>query len=196
MVKLYLTEISALADPLDKPELLEQVTEVRKQRILGMKNEKNRRQCFAAGLLLEKVLKEYGQDPKNIVIGKHGKPELEGIYFNLSHSDDMVICAVSDKPVGCDVERLRQAPKGIATRYFSEKEQVYLEQFGGEDYDKEFFRLWTVKESYVKMTGEGMGLYRGGEEEKFCVSEMQIDGYLITVCAEDETPVEVIEERG
>lgn len=156
MVKLYVADISNLPDPMLHSELLHRLPMDRQQRIHNLKQEKSRKQSIGVGLLLQKVLALYHMQDSQVYVGEHGKPMVEGLEFNLSHSGDLVICVVSDKPVGCDIEKLREAPKGVSERCFSDGEQAYLSQFVGEEYDKAFFRLWTMKESYVKMTGEGL----------------------------------------
>lgn len=210
MVKLYVADIMNLPDPLSCPELLQKLSPERQQKVHNSKHEKSRKQSMGAGLLLQKVLALYHMEMTSVVVGEHGKPMLEGVEFNLSHSGDLVICAVSDEPIGCDVEMIRKAPERVAVRYFSESEKEYLNQFCGEDYDTEFFRLWTMKESYVKMTGEGMGLplgiyeivlgdcarvIRDGEIQDCYLTEIEMDGYIISVCAEDSAHLEVIWEN-
>ena len=210
MVKLYVADISNLPDPLSVPEILQRLPLGRQQRIHSMKQEKSRKQSMGVGLLLQKVLALYHMQDSKVFIGEHGKPMVDGLEFSLSHSGDLVICAVSDKPVGCDVEEIRKAPKGVAERYFSDSEQEYLDQFSGEEYDKAFFRIWTLKESYVKMTGEGMGVpmeeyevivddcarvIRDGGVQGCYVSEVEIPGYIISICAESSAHVEVMWEK-
>ena len=100
--------------------------------------------------------------------------------------------------------------------------QGYEEQAGiyiaREEYDRAFFRLWTMKESYVKMTGEGMGLpfseyellvdacaslgyessarvLRDGEVQDCYISEISLQGYIISICAESSAHMEVIWEN-
>lgn len=210
MVKLYVADISNLPDPLSVPEILQRLPLGRQQRIHSMKQEKSRKQSMGVGLLLQKVLALYHMQDSKVFIGEHGKPMVDGLEFSLSHSGDLVICAVSDKSVGCDVEEIRKAPKGVAERYFSDSEQEYLDQFSGEEYDKAFFRIWTLKESYVKMTGEGMGVpmeeyevivddcarvIRDGGVQGCYVSEVEIPGYIISICAESSAHVEVMWEK-
>lgn len=209
MVKVYLADISKIADPSEASELLGQLPVDRIKKISKMRQEKSRRQSLGAGLLLNRVLGYYGVEPTSVTVGAHGKPEVDGICFNLSHSGELVVCAVSENPIGCDVENLREAPKGVAERFFSESEKKYLEQFFGHAYDEAFFRLWTMKESYVKMTGEGMGLPEGtyellvGEQAKVrrdgkiqdChMSEVVAQDYIISICAESSAHVEIIWE--
>ena len=104
----------------------------------------------------------HGFSVENVTIGMTGKPECEGVFFNLSHSGDMVLCAICDMPVGCDIEKVADAPLEIADRYFSEKERQYIDSSQSlPEISRRFFRIWTMKESYVKMTGEGMNLSFG-----------------------------------
>lgn len=206
MLKLYIADIATIPDPKEESEVMKSLSADRQIRISNMKSEKSRRQCLGAGLLLNKVLESYGKNHHDISIGEHGKPELDGFCFNLSHSEDLVICAVSDSPVGCDVEKLREAPKRIAERYFGKCEKQYLDMCEGKDYDKAFFRLWTIRESYVKMTGEGLGIPRGsleiivdeeiqifrnGKKEICHISEIMIRDYVISICSEESGPVEI-----
>lgn len=224
MVKIYLADISNLSDPMLNSELLHKLPTERQQRIHVLKQEKSRRQSMGVGLLLQKVLALYHMQDSQVYVGEHGKPMIEGLEFNLSHAGNLVICAVSDKHVGCDIEKLREAPKGVAERYFSDAEQAYLSQFSGEEYNRAFFELWTMKESYVKMTGEGLGLpfeayevvfkdsqynskvctslasggrmrvLRNGKTQSCYLSSLELQEHIISICAEDSAPVEVIKE--
>ena len=59
----------------------------------------------------------------------HGKPvpvNAPGVHFNISHSGDLVVCAVSSHPVGVDIELVRSANPGIAKRFFREDECLYI----------------------------------------------------------------------
>lgn len=198
MVKIFISDIRELADPKETPELMEALSSYRKQKIEKCLQEKGRRQNLGAGLLLEKVLKQYGKSTAEIVRGENGKPEIEGFYFNLSHAKDYVICAVSDSPVGCDIEAVKEAPLRIAERYFSEREKEKLSKTAGvEEKSDLFYRMWTIKESYLKMTGEGLQvplncvevilgedikIYRDGKLEDCVVKEKEIPGYKISLC--------------
>ena len=73
-----------------------------------------------------------------------------------SHAGEYVVGVVSDGEVGCDIERNVNAPLEIAEHYFHSTEREYIE--AASDPGKAFFTLWTLKESYMKMTGRGMSL--------------------------------------
>lgn len=92
--------------------------------------------------------------------GRNGKPYLQDypFYFNLSHSGEYVFCAISDREVGVDIQQFRQVDEvRLTRRFFSEEEQKALERcFNREEQRKLFYRLWTRKEAYGKLTGEGI----------------------------------------
>lgn len=201
MIKLYISDIRNLQDPKDHLEMLEDLPKARKEKILCFKLPSGRKQSLGAGLLLKKVLSDYGISQEKLKIGKNGKPEAEGIQFNLSHTDGLAVCAVGKLPVGCDVEKIKKAPEKIAERYFTENEAAYLKKCSADVYNEEFFRFWTTKEAYMKMTGEGLSLgldqfevrldgphisiYKDGKLENCYIKEYEIPGYKVTVCARE-----------
>jgi len=93
--------------------------------------------------------------------GENGKPYFENssVKFNLSHSGAFAMCAVSDFDIGCDVEMIKDAGMRVAKRFFYSDEITLLENAESEeDRKKLFFRLWTLKESFMKVTGLGFKL--------------------------------------
>ena len=137
------------------------VSAERQRKIDGFIFPKDKRLSLAAELLLKKGLYNAGIKEYTIRYGQFGKPYIEDkdIYFNLSHSEEMVMCTVSSAPVGCDVERVADIDLDIAKRFFytSEYEMIAAakDAVGRRDL---FFRLWTLKESFMKATGLGMEL--------------------------------------
>ena len=200
MVHLYLANIEDLERIYDIEGAVNLLTEERRTRYLQLRNEKARRECLAAGILLRKVLGMYGVDVETVHTCENGKPEAKGIFFNLSHSGNVVICAASKKNVGCDIEKVGSAPKRVAERFFCEDEIGWIESFANEEKNREFYRIWTMKESYLKMTGEGlrtelnsfrvlpdiMKISREGDMQPCLMKEYKYSGYQITVCAMEE----------
>ena len=200
MIYVYVADVRNLPDPKEVPESMELLSTERRNKIERLARPEDRRLSLGAGLLLQQVLKKHGFDGQKIFCGENGKPQMEGIYFNLSHSYEMVACAISDKPVGCDIEKVRDIKEKVAARFFSQKEITYIKE--AEDKRDMFFRLWTMKESYMKMTGDGLklGLENAqvdlGEKTQvfykgvLCpcgVEEYAVDGYKLSVCAEEES---------
>ena len=101
MVKVYMTKTGNYPDPKECPEHLDGVPQKRKEKILRYRTEEARKQGLASSLLLQQVLLLHGKDMNYISYGENGKPEIEGIYFNLSHSHE--IAAVPHFHI-CEVE--------------------------------------------------------------------------------------------
>ena len=130
-------------------------------------------------LLSTVVQRAYGISAlQNIARESGGKPyfpDCPDICFNLSHSYGAVACAVHDRPVGVDIERLRPAPKRLAD--------------GMEDIA--FFYRWTAKEATVKRDGKGIGaLIRDFDPVPLCQSSAEIlPGWIVTVCPSEKAEV-------
>ena len=92
--------------------------------------------------------------------GPHGKPKILdfSLQFSLSHSGQYILCAVSSQNVGADIQQKKKVNAlGIAKRFFSPEEYLQLEQCGCETECQElFYRMWTRKEAYGKLTGDGV----------------------------------------
>lgn len=125
---------------------------------------RDRDRFVAARGFLRLLLARYtGASPAAIRfdLSAHGKPSLAGLArpsFNLSHSQDAVVCALANGPVGIDVEHVRPLPDAleVAERFFSPEELAALREVSPERLDRCFFTCWTRKEAFVKGTGQGL----------------------------------------
>lgn len=86
--------------------------------------------------------------------GKPYLPDHPDIHFNISHCPGGCVCAVSDQPIGVDIQDIRSFSQAVANHCCSDGELALLQQ--SEDPEDCFARMWAMKESYVKMTGEGI----------------------------------------
>jgi len=121
--------------------------------------------CLSLGVeyLLQQVCRSFDLNYRMLqqVTDEYGKPGFDQCpyHFNLSHSGEQVMCVMSRFPVGCDVERVRWRDMGIGDRFFSDKEKTMLKNCGNETERQQlFFKLWTLKESFMKCTGLGFHL--------------------------------------
>ena len=145
---------------LDFDRALEAVSPQRRDLALRYRFELDRRLSLAVYLLLcEGLKKEYGiTEPPVFVFGPHGKPMLKdypGIHFNLSHCRRAALCVVDDVPVGCDVECVPdKLDRDICRRCCNEEEMAGIQ--GSDHPPVAFARLWSRKEAFLKLTGEGL----------------------------------------
>ena len=95
--------------------------------------------------------------------GETGRPSLAppfaatGLHFNLAHTHGLVVLAAGRVAgVGVDVEALgKRVRLEVAERYFSAAEVAELSALPVDARAARFLRLWTLKESYLKATGQG-----------------------------------------
>lgn len=101
------------------------------------------------------------------VYGAQGKPALHpdlqvtDLAFNISHSDQRMLCAVTHGArVGVDVEQIR-APAdldAISARFFAPAEQRALQALPADRQVAGFFACWTRKEAFIKALGGGLSI--------------------------------------
>lgn len=132
-----------------------------KEKIGSFKFISDRKRTLCGELLVRYMIANKKQVAnKDIVldVASNGKPYCKSfpeIHFNISHSGDWVICAICDSPIGVDIEKIGRADLQIARRFFAEYE--YQQLLNQETNRNElFYKLWTLKESYMKYTGKGL----------------------------------------
>lgn len=162
MVKVYIADAMVLKDEQLYIRLYTGLDASRRAKADRFIFEKDKRLSVAAGALLQYALKMENAREPSVNITPNGKPYLVGeddLYFNLSHSEDMVMCAISEKEVGCDVEKKAELDYSVAKYVMTEYELDRI--YGQKNYTEQqemFYRLWTLKESYMKATGLGIQL--------------------------------------
>ncbi len=138
----------------------------RREKIEKVKPSQEKRLSLAAGILLDVGLQSYGLKESEMMIatGVEGKPyfpDRPDIRFSLSHSGTLAMAAFSDYEVGCDIQQMREMPpkrmQGIASRFFCPEETEWMTKPDRPiDQKIRFYRLWVLKESYLKLTGQGL----------------------------------------
>lgn len=123
------------------------------------------RHCFTtARAALRQILSQIIKIPANEITFTYsptGKPELKEIQFNLSHSHDHAVLAITpNHRIGTDMEFVNpeRATDAIATRFFAPNEAAKLQSLPPEERLEAFFQCWTRKEAYVKAIGSGLSL--------------------------------------
>ncbi len=119
-----------------------------------------RQRKIVARARLRQILGSYlGLAPSSIEIslGTHGKPQVRGLEFNVSHSENLAIYAISQQPVGIDVEYRKSIDTdSLVQRFFASVEWVSWQQLPLAQQESAFFRAWTMKEAYLKAIGTGL----------------------------------------
>ena len=111
----------------------------------------------AAHRLLNWQLYQRGCTDFTMEYGRLGKPSLQAypqLHFNLSHATGICVSAVGNFPMGVDVEPIRPLRPKVIRRICTEEERQLIAQASNPD--EAFFRIWTLKESYVKAIGIGV----------------------------------------
>lgn len=178
------------------------LSEERRKKVEAHICKKDRLLSAAAGYLLSCALEERGLGGVQILYGGCGKPYVnaDGFFFNLSHSGDIAVCAVSDGEVGVDIQKIAPVNGRLLKRVCTQSELRYIAS-AGEGEESAFCRVWTVKESVIKQLGAGLSLSPARVEVSFgerigaridgaeCnlhFCEYSLEGYRITACARTE----------
>ncbi len=204
MTNIYLADTAFLDSDEVFSDALDKVSSFRREKVLKYRFRKDRNLSLLAGLLLDRGLSAYGLSEKDSVfeVSEKGKPYLKDhpeIFFSLSHSGTRAAAVFSDRPCGIDIEKIEGDESELAKRFFHEEEYRYLRSL--EDVQKrtaDFYRIWTAKESYLKMLGTGLSvpldsfeirldtgrpiLYEDGEKKEIFFTEIPVMGYSLDLC--------------
>lgn len=184
MVMVYINDCT---DELDLAAALAEVSPQRRELALKFRHESDRRLSLAVYLLLKKGLREEYGITENPVFGylKDGKPFLSdypNIHFSFSHSRKVALCAVSDQPVGADVETPRTISPSLVNYTMNDSEQAQIR--ASSDPMMQFLYFWTRKEAFLKLTAEGIrnDMKRVlTEAEDYRIETIQAEKYIYSI---------------
>ena len=169
---------------------LQSISSQRREQALQFKFEQGRRLCVAAYMLLKQALLEQEGITENPIFeyGEHGKPSIVGhpeLHFSLSHCKEAAVCVLSRRPVGIDVESIGRYSEPVARYAMNDDELRQIQQAANPSLV--FTRLWTMKESLLKLTGEGVNdrmkeTLQDVKSEWFTTTERIDKNYIYTVC--------------
>ena len=205
MIKLYLADISTLCDPIENMKIIADLPPSRRDKILKYKLLNDRKRSLAAGLIINKILSENNIPPCSLYYGCNGKPYADGIFFNVSHSGSYAFGVSSDYEVGCDVEIIDKPHFDIAKRFFTENECNYISN--SENKVSAFYKLWTIKESYLKLSGKGLKaplnsfeiqfdtgrslIIKDNKTEPCFATHLEFNGHSFAICSIEQPPQEI-----
>ena len=159
MLKLYHCDISKMSDD-EFIKFCYGEKGTTKEKMQKLNKKRAKKLSVAAGALVRRAIaEEFNIDKDSIRFrrDKKGKPYTESakVEFSISHSKSIAVCAISDRPVGIDIEKMRDVNFNVAKRLFTPDEQKYVFQIKKLQKQR-FFEVWTRKEAYVKLLGYGI----------------------------------------
>lgn len=171
------------------------MSEEKKRRVARFRFEDDKKRTVVGEMLARGAISKWCGIPEESIIfeiAEHGKPYAKdlNVEFNISHSADMVVCAVDATPVGIDVEKIHPVDLNTAKRIFNKEEiQCIFECIPCvEDYNhyindavlQRFFELWTKKEAYGKLVGTGLFVESNVDTD---LTTWMENGYCISIAA-------------
>ncbi|MCQ2794921.1 MAG: 4'-phosphopantetheinyl transferase superfamily protein [Bacilli bacterium] len=201
MLKVYYAKIDPLYNQEKYLAYYQALPKNRQKRANNFINEEDRMRSVAAFSLLLKLLEDekISYRDSNFRIDQNGKLYLlnSNIHFNLSHSGNYVIVAISDSLIGVDVEHIKPQKdiKEIVNYVLDEKE---IEEFSkSKNQINDFYLMWTKKESYTKCIGKGlsagMNTINLKSIKNYYFKSFQKDNHQFAICNKG-TPVKNIKE--
>ena len=200
MVYIYAADARNLKDPKKYPERMKSLSAKDQNEILSSRYSQKRIQYLGLALLLKEIFPRHKLPVTASLTDIHESPAFENLHISFSFAKNIIICAISEKEVGCDIRKIEEAPHNLPTNYFSKLERNYLKSFQSQYFNEEYWRLYTMKESYIQMTGETFSrpakdfeiliseeieVYRNDHSETCLFEEYYIPGYLLSVCSKD-----------
>ena len=149
-----------------REKILEQMPSEVRARTISCTRKGKAFQIAAADWYMRRMAEEEGLgDAGTIRIGheENGKPfllsggERLGKYISISHCDGCLYLCIADRPVGCDVEKIRRFPVNDGLKgFFSETDLTAIRM--SEEPETALIRIWTRREAFAKLTGIMEGL--------------------------------------
>ncbi|SFI01243.1 4'-phosphopantetheinyl transferase [Pseudobutyrivibrio sp. OR37] len=201
MIKAAAYNCEALQNPFIFDEVYSLISPQRREHVDEAKTLKGKCERLGAAHLLEKLLWEnHIQRPYVYSTTSQGKPifiQPKNVDFSISHSNFFAVAAISDKPVGIDVERIRPYDRDLVQRFFTKADYEYLESFKRSEVNKKFTEVWTFKEATCKMMDRPlMQVLQWIDFSEYCDQEkgkiywtkqgFEFRDYYITLCYEDK----------
>ena len=189
MTAIYYTYSSEYSDSVPLDQLLEKLPSIFHERARRYRKKEDAYNFVLGRLLLHKVInkRKLGLDIASMYYNEEGKPFLDGLFFSISHSQNLVACAISlTQTIGLDVEYPRLIEKRHFRSYFSDTEWSNIV---ADETLHTFYAYWTQKEAILKAGGVGLDYLlnitiqdrgeailkkKGGVEEHYYTSHLEL----------------------
>lgn len=124
--------------------------------------EADRRRYLVTQTRKREILGGYLQQPPAELVfaqNPHGRPQLDGLSFSITHSTDLSILAVTKAgKLGIDLESMRPRPDldSLAQHILTNSEHIHYQRLPEDRRLEAFYQFWTSKEAYLKALGTGL----------------------------------------
>ena len=162
MIYLYAVELKEQQYDDAILNLLDQISKEKRERAKRYIKLMDRKRCIMGEILLQYLLWIHFRIRREEILFEYnefGKPFLvkqKDIFFNISHSGEWIFCGIGDVPMGIDVEGGDCKFQSLAKSCFTVSENEYLKRLAPNHQKGAFYKIWTLKESYVKCVGKGL----------------------------------------
>lgn len=169
------------------------LSETRKLRVDRYKRQDDKKRSLAGEILVNKLLLEKFKTNAILNVGENGRPFLSDTKYSVSiaHCSDIAVCAVSEIPVGIDIEQIKDISYSLINRVCVEDELNYVLQESDARKDdrkitdknvlERFFEIWTGKEAWFKKIGTGITDLKSVNVLNLERKVFAIDDYIITI---------------
>lgn len=154
MVYIYQADDKFINAEISLDELLLKLPVIMHERAKRYKFEQDAYHFVLGRLLLKQGLEHLGMGDQfaHIEYQKKGKPFLKGVFFNISHTENRIVCAISTEgEIGIDVEIMKSVKLTDFGPWFTENEWMEINNTTTSIH--RFYEYWTRKESIVKALG-------------------------------------------
>ena len=199
MIKIYYANINLI----DK-DLINKYNN--KEKYLQMSNENKRKEQIVRDILLDYVIKKENIS-ESIVYNKYGKPDFSNFnkHFNISHSGNFVIIAISNYEIGIDIQKIVEYDdmklNKMIKHIYSDNDYNYYNQ----NDNITFSEIWSIKEAYLKCIGIGLiknikDIYIDYENKNIVLKDNKIlnyvsyvsNGYVMAIVCKEIDKIEAI----
>lgn len=175
----------------DYDRLLEGLSASRRARICRLRKEEDRRRSLAGEGLAKALLQQhFGMEHIALESAPNGRPFVPGdeVFLSIGHCEDLVVCAVSQTPVGIDIERIRPFDLRAAELICVPQELEYVQNGKALNKDdptqlQRFFEIWTAKEAWFKQQGTGITDFHKVNTLTLQRQQFRMQDYLVQIVA-------------
>ena len=158
-------------------------------------NKEDRLRSLGSSLLIKAFT-----TPSELKYNEYGKPyKDQKPFFNVSHSGNVVGIFISDSAeVGFDIQRIKSFDEKLLNYVFSAEKRLIKTE-------KDFAKLWTMKESAIKCLGRGVVFAKDNSiteikddyfifgKQKFYYKNKFLSKYAITMCSQEQINAEILQ---